>query len=179
MPTTYRSQLWEIAVGQYGYVTTRDAHALGIPVVELGKLAARRRLTKVGHGVYRFDELPADSRGQFLEATLRVGFNAYLINDAVLALHNLAFVNPRKITVGTPKRNRAQVPNWINVVRDVTPPHELTNYEGIPSTTVATALRMCMKTVMQERLLEATRDAEQRGLVTPSEAAHLFEDFNR
>lgn len=31
-------------MGQYGYVTAADAHELGIPMVELGKLAAPERL---------------------------------------------------------------------------------------------------------------------------------------
>ncbi|MDR2372899.1 MAG: hypothetical protein LBD77_02095 [Bifidobacteriaceae bacterium] len=36
-----RDVLWDVAVDQYGYVTAHDARDLGVPVVELGKLAAR------------------------------------------------------------------------------------------------------------------------------------------
>ena len=34
-------------MGKYGYVTAADAHELGIPMVELGKLAARGQIRHV------------------------------------------------------------------------------------------------------------------------------------
>ena len=37
---TYRQKAWDIAVGQHGYITTRDAKENGIPAIELVKLAA-------------------------------------------------------------------------------------------------------------------------------------------
>lgn len=173
MGQTYREQLWDLAVGQYGYVTTADARALGIPVVELGKLAARGRLHRVGHAVYRFEELPADPRGQYLEAVLRVGPAAHLVGDAVLALHDLALVNPRQIAVGTPRRTRAVLPAWIRVVPDNTPPEEIVLYEGIPSVSIAAAIRACVGTIMGERLRDALDDAERRGLVLGRDATAL------
>ncbi|MCU1400122.1 MAG: hypothetical protein JWN62_3231 [Acidimicrobiales bacterium] len=45
-----------------------------------------------------------------MEAVLRVGADAYLTHDAVLAFHELAQVNPRLIRVGTPRRVRARMP---------------------------------------------------------------------
>lgn len=53
-----RKRLWEVALDQNGYVTSEDARKLGIPVVELGKLAYHGRLQRVAYGIYRFDELP-------------------------------------------------------------------------------------------------------------------------
>ena len=166
---TYRQELADVAVGRYGYVTARDARELGIPVVEMGKLAARGRLKRVGHGVYRVQEVPVTDRDQYAEAVLQVGPGARLVRDAVLALHGLAQVNPRKIKVGTPRRVRAAVPPFVEVVHDDTPPGELTEYEGIPSTTVARALIDSRGLVMVERLQHALRDAVRQGLVTPSE----------
>jgi predicted transcriptional regulator of viral defense system len=170
---TYRQRLWDVAVGQYGYVTTEDARALEIPVVELGKLAARGRLKRVSRSVYRFDELPIESCGQYLEAVLRVGRGARLVGDAVLSLHDLALVNPRRITVGTPHRNRSTLPEWLQVVRDDTPNSELVLHEGIPSVSVATAIRQCIGAVMAERLLAAVGEAECRGLLEQQEVAEL------
>jgi predicted transcriptional regulator of viral defense system len=173
MKQTYRQKLWDQAVGRYGYITTADAHALGIPVVELGKLAARGRLRRVGHTVYRFEELPVDPVGRYLEAVLLVGPGARLVGDAVLALHELALVNPRRITVGLPRRSRAALPDWVRVVHDVTPQDEVVLYEGIPATTVEVAIRACIGTVMRDRLREAVDAAERQGLVLPAEAAKL------
>ncbi len=42
---TYRRRLHERALDQYGYVTTRDAAELGVPPVEVRKIAARGGLT--------------------------------------------------------------------------------------------------------------------------------------
>ncbi len=101
-------------MGQYGFLTAADAHELGIPMVELGKLAARGQIRHVAYGLYRFDDLPPSRYDQFFEAVSRVGGDAHLTGDAVLALHNLALVNPRQVRVGTTRRVRAKLPEWIN-----------------------------------------------------------------
>ena len=112
---TYRERAWEIAVGQHGYITTRDATENGIPAIELVILAARDRLQHITRGIYRFAELPTTRIVQFYEAALRVGEDAVLMGDAVLALHDLALVNPRTIRVATPHRVRRHLPNWVKV----------------------------------------------------------------
>ncbi len=160
-------------MGQYGYVTTADAHALGIPVMELGKLAARGRIRHVSYGLYRFDDLPPTRYDPFFEAVARVGGDAHLTGDAVLALHDLALVNPRHVRVGTPRRVRAKLPEWIEVVNERVDPDDLVRYELIPSTTVAHAIRACRGTVMSDRLLDAVDDARREGLVTAAEEREL------
>ena len=86
---TYRRRLLERAQDQYGYVTARDAEGLGVPAVELRKLAQRGGLRHVVRGVYRFDEVPATGHDQLMEAVLAVGPGAHLTRDAVLLLHDL------------------------------------------------------------------------------------------
>ena len=114
---TNRRVLFDRALDQYGYVTTRDADELGVPPVELRKIAQRGGVEHVAYGLYRFDDVPRTGRDQFMEAVLRVGPDAYLSHDAVLALHELALVNPRRIRVGTPKRARPQLPAYIEVIQ--------------------------------------------------------------
>lgn len=168
-------RLREVAIGQHGYVTSADAHALGIPVVELGKLAARKQLTHVAYGLYRFDDMPLTRHGTFFEAVARVGAHAYLTGDAVLAFHELALVNPKRIRVGTPKRVRAAIPEWIEVVKERRDPTELTTYESVPSTTVAAAIESCVGLVQPDRLDTAINEAISRGLIRPKQAAELSE----
>lgn len=175
---TYRQRAWDTAMGQYGYVTTDDARELGIPVVELGKLAGRDRIRHVAYGLYRFDDFPTSRFDQFFEAVARVGDGAHLTGDAVLALHNLALVNPRRIRVGTPRRARAKLPDWIEVVNETIDPADLTRYELIPSTTVAYAIRTCRDSVMTDRLLTAVHDARRDGLVTATEARTLHTELS-
>lgn len=170
---TYRNQLWELATGQYGYVTTTDAAELGVPDVELRKIAARGRIRRVGHGLYRFDDLPPTRTDQFYEAVARVGPDAHLTGDAVLAFHELALVNPRRIRVGTGRRVQRQLPEWIEVIRENVPAAALTAYELVASTTVAYALEQCLPILMEERLVDAVNKAERDGLITRREAARL------
>jgi predicted transcriptional regulator of viral defense system len=176
-PDTYRRRAWELATGQYGYVTTADARSLGIPVIELGKLAARDQIRRVAYGLYRFDDLPPTRYDQFFEAVARVGGDAHLTGDAVLALHNLALVNPRQVRVGTSRRVRAKLPEWIKVVHETIDSDDLTHYELIPSATVAHALRACRGTVMSDRLLIAVGDARREGLVTAIEEQQLRDEL--
>ena len=164
-------------MGQYGYVTAADAHELGIPMVELGKLAARGQIRHVAYGLYRFDDLPPTHYDQFFEAVARVGDDAHLTGDAVLALHTLALVNPRQIRVGTTRRVRAKLPDWIKVVNETVDPGDLTRYELIPSTTVAHAIRACQGTVMSDRLLTAIDEARRQGLVTATEERQLRQEL--
>lgn len=171
---TYRRRLHDRALDQYGYVTTRDAEALAVPAVEVRKIAERGGVEHVAYGLYRFEDVPRTGRDQFMEAVLRVGPYAYLTHDAVLALHDLGLVNPRRIRVGTPKRARARLPEYIEVIQRRLEPQELTVYEGIPSATIARALLDCRPLAMGERLIEAAREAARRGLLRKSEADEVL-----
>lgn len=176
---TYRRRLWERALDQYGYVTTRDAEELDVPPVELRKLHQRGGLEHVGRGVYRFEDLPRTPRDQFMEAVLHVGPGAFLAGDAVLALHDLALVNPKRIRVATPHRVRRRLPAFLEVEQRPTPAPERTEYEGIPTMTVAQALRDCRGQVMTERLIEATHEAARAGLLAKNEAGRLLDELEK
>jgi hypothetical protein len=171
---TYRRRLREVARDHHGYVTSKMAAEVGVPSVELRKMASRGGLTNVAYGVYRFDDLADGEHGQFMEAVLRAGDDAYLAGDAVLALHGLGLVNPRRIRVGTPRRVRAHLPPYINLVKREVAPDDLTLYEGIPSQTVARALIDSVGVVMRDRLLAAFHKAREEGLVRESETQEVL-----
>lgn len=172
---TYRRQLRERADEQYGFITTRDAAELGVPPVEVRKIAARGGLTRVGHGVYRFDDVQRTGREAFMEAVLLAGEGAFLTGEAVLALHELAQVNPRRVTVGAPRHVRAELPRHIEVHEEKVEPRDLTEYEGIPSTTVARALIDARRTVMRDRLEAALDRATAKGLVLRPDRERVLE----
>ncbi len=114
-----------------------------------------------------------------MEAVLAVGEGAFLMADAVLALHDLALVNPTRLRVGTPRRVRITVPPTIEIIRAQVPPDDLTIYEAIPSTTVARALVDCIGIVMSERLIDAANEAADRGLLRRSEAGRVLQQLER
>jgi putative heme-binding domain-containing protein len=176
LANTYRRRLWDEALSQYGYVTTADAARLGVPVVELAKLAGRGALEKVTRGLYRFPDVPRTPRGPFMEAVLWAGPDAVLSHDAVLALHELAFANPRTIRVTTPHRVRKVHPRAdITVIRADIPAVDRTHYFGIPSVTVARALVDCRQMIMPSRLRDAAAEAHRLGLLLGDEHQRVIE----
>ena len=177
-PATYRQRAKELALGQYGYLTTADAEELGIPKNELVKMAGRGDFRHVAHGLYRFEDIPSTPYDQFYEAVARVGAGAHLTGDAVLAFHNLALVNPRRIRVGTPRRVERRLPPWLEMVRQRIPLEDLTVYELVPSTTVARAIRDCVPIVMGDRLHAAVDEAVSQGLVRERDVQGLRDAIN-
>ncbi len=174
---TYRRQLHERALDQYGYITTRDATELGIPSVEVRKIAARGGMTHIARGLFRFDDIPHTGREGFMEAILRVGEGAFLTGDAVLSLHDLALANPRKLRVAAPRQVRASLPPTIEVHERHVDPKELTVFEGIPTTTIARALLDARGSIMRTRLLGAAQEAMRRGLLLRREGERVIREI--
>lgn len=168
-----RDLVREIALGEYGFITTKQAVDAGVPAVELRKLAARGALINVAYGIYRVPDAPGSPFDQFAEALLRAGDGAYLRGDSVLALFGLADVNPRKIRVVAPKRTRAKMPAFMEVTAAPPEPPNLTRYEGLLAMRVADAILDCRGRIEPTRLREAARDARKEGLVTRVEYAKL------
>lgn len=175
---THRRALRDLALDQYGYVTPTNAEALGVPAIELRKIAQRGGLDHVAYGLYRFADIPITEFDTFMEAVLRCGPDAHLTRDAVLALHGLALVNPRRIRVGTPHRTRRTLPDSVELIRQQIDPDDLTTYEGIPSTTVWRALLDCRDIIMINRLIEAAEEAGRRGLVPRHQLTALLDELN-
>jgi hypothetical protein len=170
----YRTALYKIADEHHGYLTTALAQAAGVPPVEVRKLASRGGMTNIARGLYRVDGIDGGDRAAYAEAVLRVGDDAHLIGDSVLAFHDLALVNPRHITVGTPRRVRRDLPAHIRLVHSRTDPADLTDYDGVASITVERAIRDSIGSVMPERLADAARRAAEEGLLRRSAADTLL-----
>jgi predicted transcriptional regulator of viral defense system len=162
---TYRSELQACAVEQHGYVTTGDALRLGIPDDVLDRLLARGELVNVSENLFRLDGVPQSRRHAYAEAVLRVGTDAYLSHDAVLALHGLAGHDPDRVRVSTPHRLPHQVPHPVEVLHRSVPAEDLTTYGGIRSTTVSRALLDCRPLLARDVLETATEEAVEQGLL--------------
>ena len=169
----YRAALYKVADEHHGYVTTTLAQSAGVPPVEVRKLASRGGMTNMARGLYRVDGIDGGDHAAYAEAVLRVGDDAHLVGDSVLAFHELALVNPRHITVGTPRRVRRDLPAHIRVVHYRADPADLTDYDGVSSVTVERAIRDSIGSVMPERLADAVRRAADEGLLRRSAANTL------
>jgi len=178
---TVRNELWDVAVDQYGYVTTANARDMGIATVELGKLANRGKLMNVSHGVYRFPEWPVSDRDHLMEAVLWTKDPlAVLSHDTALDVLDLCEINPTKLHLTVPKRrwgfHRTTIPSTYVIHCENLTDQQRGWWEQIPCVTAPTAIRQGIATLIRPDLLrQAIQVAEARGLIGQSEVAELTE----
>jgi len=162
----YRHDLWEITAARNGVVTVADAEDVGVPAVEVRKLAARGALRSYGQGVYTHRDVPTTL---FTEPTLAValaGEGAFLHRESVLDLVGLGQFNPRRVRVGTHRRVRRVLPEWMELEnRPDVPDSDLTEYRGIPATTVGRALGDMRHRMPPDRWEALVDDAVRRELI--------------
>ena len=168
--------IYDHAVAHYGLVTTEEAGKMGVHRKELLRWVASGRLEKVGRGVYRITHYVPTELDRYAEAVALVGPGSAIQGECVLAMHDLALVNPAQMTVATRRRVRRTLPRWIHVVR-MKPNMPLDEFDGIPCQSLADAIRECRGTVMDERLAEAVHEATRKGLLSLSEASQLEREF--
>lgn len=140
-PVGYRQDLWEIAASRNGVVTVAEAEDAGVPAVEVRKLAARGALRGYGQGVYTHRDVPTTPFTEPTVAVALAGEGAFLQRESVLDLLGLGQFNPPKVRVGTRRRVRRRLPEWMELEnRPDVPDEDLTHYEGVAATTVRRAL---------------------------------------
>ena len=176
---TARDELWDVAVDQYGYVTAFNAHDLGIPVVELGKLASRGKLERVSYGVYRFPEWPVAANDHLMEAVLWTrDRRGALSHDTALSVYELSDINPDRVHVTVAPKSRAlqrvQVPEPYAVHYQCLRDDQIGWWEMIPTVTVVTAIEQCIDTrVRPDLILQAISTAGRLGRITPETSERL------
>jgi predicted transcriptional regulator of viral defense system len=173
---TYYDDIYEIAVDNYGLVTSAEAKELGVSDQDMNMLTKRGRLEKRGHGVYKLTRYVPTPYDAYAEAVVLVGSHAHLYGESVIAMLELAPTNPSRVFVATPTRIRKQLPEYIVLSKA---DDAVTHYEGIPSQSAYDAIRACRKTMMPERLEDATREAERQGYITNRQATELLKELAR
>ena len=145
---TNYEKVFEEAIGNYGLITSAQAVGIGISNKELVKLAARGRLTRIGHGTYKLVQYaPAPN-----------GLDAYADSDA------------------TDRRVRKNpVPGLVIV--DRRPKIEVAWYEGVRCQPVVDAIRVCKTHVMPDRLAAAAVEAERKGVLSPDQRDAILEEL--
>ena len=167
--------IYDIASENYGIVTYAQAKEVGVTIAELSRWTASGRLERLGYGVYRLVRQPPSELDVYAEACALVGKEAFIYGESALAMADLALVNPKNITVASPKRVRKALPSWIEVVQIADAPR--TTFEGIPTQRIADAIRTCRGAVMDERLVAATDEARKRGLISSTESRALKKEL--
>ncbi len=162
-----QTQLWEVALDQYGYVTSRDARKLSIDGVELVKLAHRGQLHKVGHGVYRFPRFPVNELDSYMLATLWAGEQGVLSHETALDLYELCDVNPAKIhlTVPRKRRIRRRGGELYVVHNEDLDAGKIGWHEGIPTVTPIAAIEQTIHVTPTHLVRQAVQSAHDQGLI--------------
>lgn len=145
---TYLEQLRELALDQHGWVTTSQAVAHGVPQTELPRLAARHRIERVAHGVYRIPQVAATPYDNWALAVLWTGADeACLSHETALSAWNVSDVNPDRIhvTVRRGRRlRRAGGERYVIHRRDLRP-DQRSWWQGIPITDLPTTITDCIE----------------------------------
>lgn len=174
---TYYDDIYEHAVDNYYLITSEEAASLGIPAIELVKLAKRGRLEHIAHGLYRLSRFIPSDKDPYALAVAHVGKEAFLCGESVLALLELAPTNPAYICVATPKRIRKKLHETIRLEK-ARGNEKLTFYEGIPSQKVRDAIMSCKSVILPERLREAAIRAREQGYLTEKEFGSLKRELS-
>lgn len=166
--------IYDIATDNYGIVTAAQAREEGIAGAELNRWCKNGWLDRRGQGVYKLTRWVPTPYDSYAEALALVGEGSYLRGESVLAMHDLALVDPRAFEVAAPRRVRKNLPPWVEPV-PARKGERTTFYDGIRSQRVADAIRECRSFVMPDRLADAARKARQEGLITARE----YEDLEK
>lgn len=169
---SYYDDIYDFAVDNNYLVSVEDARALGIPAIELAKLAHRGKLENLSRGLYRLAKWVPSEAYPYAEATARVGEGAYLYGESVIALLGLAPTNPAYMFVASPKRTRRKLPPDIRL-RHPRADDVLAEYAGVPCQHVKCAIPAAAASMPNDRLEAAARRAEEEGYLLPRDSRDL------
>lgn len=173
---TLVEQLLQIAGEQRGYVTSADAETLGVNPVELRKMAARGRLERVGHGLYRLPTFPRRQNDELMVAVLWTGKRGVIGGQTALALYELCDVNPRRIDLTVPPgyRPRKAKGELYRVRHAELTDRDLDMVDDIPVVAPAVAISDAIADRVDPRLIDqAIRTARRREDLDVATEEHL------
>lgn len=178
-PLSNRAKLYEIAADTKGIITLATAEEVGVPAVEVRKLAHRGALKRIGQGVYIVPFFAHSQARDALEAVKVVNEDAFIRGESVLSMLNIGLANPRKIQVGTKKRIRRNVPNHIAI--EQIPPRkevEITYYQDVPCESLSSVFEGLIGKEIMSRLERSIQEAEDLRYLDASEAKRLLKKLN-
>jgi len=168
---TARRRLLAKAIEQGGYFTAKQAQEVGYDYPHLNYHVSCGNFIRVGHGFYRFAELPPSEHDDLIQLALwsrdrQDEPQAVISYESALVLHDLSDLLPAKTHLTVPPSFRKKAPKGcvLHKARLVS-----TDIEERQSFRVTTPLRTLLDVtrgeISQEELAKATCQALERGLV--------------
>lgn len=160
--------LYQIAEGQSGYFTTKQAVEAGYYRQRLYDLANRGQFIRVQHGIYRLARFPASQFEDLYIASLRIGPDSVVSHDSALAVYELSDILPTKTHIIMP-RTGSRRRKGIQLHTHKLQVGEVAEREGLRITTVErTIADVIVGGISYQHARQAVQEALQRGLTTKS-----------
>ena len=171
-------RLREIALDQYGYVTTDQAESEGVSRFSLAALARRGRIERDSQGLYLMPQVADGIRGPLMRAVLWAGEeHAALSHETVLDLYEVCDINPTAIHVTVPKGQRISKAGGEGIVlhHEDLLPSQIEWWHRIPVVRLEIALRQCIEWGTPSYLVrQAIDNSCVQRLVSDDEASALM-----
>lgn len=164
--------LFATATEQAGYFTAPQARAAGYSWPLLSYHAKQGRFVRVARGLYRLRDYPSSPREELIAAWLRLGPDAAISHESALEVLDLSDIIPDSIHLTVPRARRRLARQAGVSTHTTTRPlgaADVFTREGLRLTTPArTIADVAESGAGPEQVIEATRQAIDRGLTTPA-----------
>lgn len=168
-PRPHFDRLYQLASGQHGYFTTRQAAEVGYSPQALQKHLHAGRLRRVLHGLYRVAQFPTSDAEHLVVVDLWAHGEGTFSHETALALHGLSDVLPAALHLTVPpewRGRRLRLPPGVVLHIDALADDERMWFDAVRVTSVARTLVDCLATgVSRDQLRLAWRQAIARGLL--------------
>ena len=173
--------LYDIAEGQGGYFTTKQAEAAGFSEKNHAYHVGSGNWDREHRGIYRLTKFPNPERPDLIlwylwsRGRSDIPQGAYS-HETALSIYELSDVNPPKLHMTVPEsfRRSSELPKILILHRGVVHPDETEMRNRVkvtrPLKTIADLLTV--RTVQMDHMRQAVREAFQRGLITPAQLEH-------
>ena len=182
MPGSIWKKAFDIALDQYGFITHKDFKTLNTDPVLLRQWCQRGLVTRVGHGIYRFPEVPATPLDSLMLATLWPAGRGVLSHDSALELHDLCDINPAKVHVSIPAnyRLRRKGGELFVFYKENISDSEIIWYEGIRIVTPYLAIKQALKSNVPIHLIrQAMDEVNRKRILTKKQFALITKELEQ
>lgn len=159
-------QLYQIAEDQAGYFSLAQAQEIGLQRNQIYRQIKRGKFERAGWGIYRFVQFPASRFEEIHAAVLSAGPHAVVGFQTALYVYELSDMIPDEIHLILPAGSSRRRPG-IRVHTIGLTPEVVTQFEGLPITTVSKTIIDCaFAGVDDQQIRIAVAQALQRGMTT-------------
>ena len=164
------NQLYEVAAGQEGYFTTRQAADAGFSPELLIHHHRAGKVIRFRRGIHRIVHFPPGEHEELVAAWLWSDRAGIVSHETALALHQLSDVLPAEIHLTVPsawRHRRLRVPPGVVLHHVDVAQSDRTWFGAVPVTNPRRTLNDCAhQNLSPELLRQAAHQALRRGLAT-------------